>query len=133
MRANLSMSQFLLFAGLGGIGTLVHYVVLVICVQALATDAVAASLFGYASGAITNFFLSQHVAFRSKANPLETAPRFLAVALTGFSLNWFVMWSLVDQLGVQYLLAQIISTSSIVGFNYVANAIWTFGGERRGR
>ena len=133
MRANLSMSQFLLFASLGGVGTLAHYAVLVGCVQVFAVNPVAASLLGYAIGAFTNFLLSQYVAFRSKAKLVDTAPRFFAVALAGFFLNWLVMWSLVDQLRVQYLLAQIISTSCIVSFNYVANAMWTFGGQRRGR
>jgi putative flippase GtrA len=126
------MPQFLLFAGLGGIGTLAHYAALLVCVQLLVIQPVNASLLGYVIGAITNFLLCHHLAFRANAKLLDTAPRFFTVALTGFILNWFVMWSLVDQVRVQYILAQIISTFLVLGFNYLANAIWTFGGQRRG-
>lgn len=126
------MSQFLLFASLGGVGTLAHYSVLLFCVEVLAVYPIAASLLGYAMGALTNFFLCHHLAFRSSPKRLETAPRFLAVALAGFFLNWIFMWSFVDKIGVQYIPAQVISTALILGFNYLANAIWTFGRQRRG-
>ena len=124
--------QFLLFAGLGAVGTFVHYAVLLVSVQVLAAHPVTGSVCGYAAGALVNFALSHHIAFRSKARVLETGPRFFAVAITGLLITWFTMWSLVEQIGVQYLLAQVVATALVLGCNYVANALWTFGGQRRG-
>jgi putative flippase GtrA len=123
------MPQFMLFAGLGLIGTLAHYLLLVLLVQLLDTEAVAASLAGYALGAIVNFLLSHHVAFRSAARHRETAPRFFVVAAAGFCANWLFMWTLVAGMAVHYLIAQVISTSLTLMLNYMANAIWTFGGR----
>jgi putative flippase GtrA len=128
--SSLSLRQFLVFASLGGLGTAVHYVFLIVCVELLAVSPVPASILGYIAGAITNFLASHHVTFRSRAKLSRTAPRFFSVALVGFFLNWVAMLSLVDQLRVQYFVAQAISTVLVLGFNYVFNATWTFGGER---
>jgi putative flippase GtrA len=93
---------------------------------------VSASLIGYVVGAVTNLILAHRIAFRSTARICETAPRFFAVALLGFALNWFLMWVMAEEMGVHYLLAQVGATSALLLFNYVANAIWTFGRQRRG-
>lgn len=130
MHKNLSISRFLLFAGLGGVGTLAHYLVLVLCVQALGADPVLASVLGSCVGAFTNFLLAHHITFRSPAEMYQTAPRFFAVALSSVILNWAAMWSLVEGLALHYIVAQVISTALVLGFNYLANALWTFGGRR---
>lgn len=129
-QSSLSVSTFLLFAGLGSLGTVAHYVVLVACVQSLGADPVFASVLGCCVGAITNFFLSHHITFRSRAEITETAPRFFAVVASGIAVNWLTMWSLVDGLGVQYLVAQVLATGLILLMNYFANALWTFRGRR---
>jgi putative flippase GtrA len=126
-------SGFALFAGAGAVGTAVHYTILLLSVAVFAVPPVAASLLGYGTGAVTNYVLARQVAFRSSAPVLHTAPRFLAVALAGFGINGCLMWALTVRLGMQYLLAQCATTLCILGFNYVCNAVWTFGGARRGR
>jgi putative flippase GtrA len=130
--SSLSLRQFLVFASLGGFGTAVHYVFLIVCVEVLSVGPISASILGYVAGAITNFLANHHITFRSSAKLSRTAPRFFSVALVGFFLNWVVMWCLVDQLRVQYFVAQAMSTVLILGFNYVVNATWTFRGEHGG-
>jgi putative flippase GtrA len=130
--SGLSLRQFIVFASLGVLGTGVHYLLLIACVELLSVNPVAGSILGYVAGAITNFFASHHIAFRSRAKLSETAPRFFSVAVVGFFVNWISMWSLVDQVCVQYFVAQVMSTVLVLGFNYVVNATWTFGGDRGG-
>jgi putative flippase GtrA len=127
MRPVLSISQFLLFAGLGGIGTIAHYSLLILLVQLFRADPVPASLAGFLLGAIVNFLLSHHIAFRSGARRLQTAPRFFIVAVFGFFINWLFMWLLVASVAAHYLLAQVVATAVTLAINYIANALWTFG------
>jgi putative flippase GtrA len=131
MGRRLSVSQFVVFAALGGIGTAAHYAVLAALVQLMGVAVVPASLTGYAVGAGINLMLVHRIAFRSTARIRDTAPRFFTVALLGFVLNWLLMWLLVEQMRIYYLFSQVVATSAILFLNYVINAFWTFGGQRR--
>lgn len=46
-------------------------------------------------------------------------------------VNGSVMYALAKEIGVYYLLAQVVATALVLIMNYLANALWTFGGKVR--
>lgn len=118
--------QFMRFAGVGAIGTMAHYALLVLLVEAIAANEVAASTAGATLGALVNYALNRRYTFDSEKRHREALTKFLIVAALGLTLNAFFMFVLVELLSVHYLLAQVVSTTLILVWNFIGNKFWTF-------
>lgn len=122
--------QFLLFAGVGVIGTAVHYSVLVALVQLARADAVMSSTLGFVVGACVNYILNYIFTFNSSERHLDALPKFFTVALLGMVANAAIMAGLVYQAGVHYLPAQIVATVVVLVWNFAGSKIWVFREKR---
>jgi putative flippase GtrA len=118
--------QFSLFTLVGALGTLAHYVLLVVLVEIVGFGAVLASMAGAFLGAVINYYLNYRLTFKSKTSHRITFPRFLAVTIAGFSINAILMWAAVDFSNLHYILSQVIATVVVLMWNFVANRFWTF-------
>ena len=121
---------FVRFAGVGAIGTVSHYAVLVALASILSVNAVVASSVGYIVGGIVNYLLNYRFTFRSNLSHLTTAPRFFTIAFAGFFLNAAIMSLLTSTAVWHYLLAQIVATATVLLWGFLANYFWTFGRAR---
>ena len=121
--------QFLIFAAVGVVGTIGHYVALVVLVSVGGVDPVISSALGFVVGAMINYWLNYHVTFKSTLLHTETVWKFFSVAAVGLLLNTLLMGLLVSMLRVHYLFGQVVTTGIVLLWNYLANRHWTF---RRG-
>lgn len=103
-----------------------HYALLVLLVEAIAANEVAASTAGATLGALVNYALNRRYTFDSEKRHREALTKFLIVAALGLTLNAFFMFVLVELLSVHYLLAQVVSTTLILVWNFIGNKFWTF-------
>ncbi|MGB3209628.1 MAG: GtrA family protein [Desulforhopalus sp.] len=120
------LKQFLCFTGVGAVGTVAHYLVLVCFVEVLSIDPVAGSISGFIVGAVVNYTLNYYLTFKSTARHKDTGPKFFFVALIGFFINSLVMYTLVNMLGVHYVFSQVISTGLVLFWNFFVSRIWVF-------
>jgi len=118
--------RFLRFAGVGVVGTIAHYLVLVLGVEALGVGPLVASCAGFTVGALVNYGLNYRYTFRSDRRHREALPRFYLVAVAGFFINGLIMLVLAEKLGLQYLLAQVVATGVVLVWGFGANSVWTF-------
>lgn len=118
--------RFMCFAGVGAIGTLLHFGILVALVQGLGIDAVFASTVGYVVGAFVNYTLNYRYTFASNKGHREAMVKFFSVAAVGMFLNGSFVSFGVEFIGAHYLLAQIVATGLVLLWNYGANRMWTF-------
>lgn len=118
--------QFVTYAGVGAVATLVHYTLLVLLVQGAGLDAVLSSAAGALAGAVTAYLLNHRYTFASRQPHTETAGRFFAVAFAGLLLNVALMVIAVRGLGLHYLVAQVVATGLVLLWTYGANRCWTF-------
>jgi putative flippase GtrA len=119
-------AQFLLFAGVGAIGTLGHYTILIVLAQFLAVDPVFASSIGFIAGALINYILNYHFTFQSDKRHSEALAKFLIVATIGAGINGAIMYFGVENTNINYLLVQIFATGVVLLWNFVVNKLWTF-------
>lgn len=118
--------QFLIFAGVGVIGTAGHYAVLIVLVQYAGARPLLASTAGYVVGAIINYILNYHLTFASKQKHMPTIAKFMTVALIGLLVNAAIMAVTVDLYRLHYLVSQILATALVLVWNFAANHRWTF-------
>ena len=123
------LKQYVMFAGVGAIGTAAHYLVLVLLVELFALNPVAATTMAYTVGAIVNYLLNYHYTFSSDKPHLPAISKFFTIAFIGMLFNGAIMDFGTRQLELNYLLAQIIATAVVLQWNFFANKLWTFAGK----
>jgi putative flippase GtrA len=124
------LAQLLRYGGIGLCCVAVNLVVLYVGTDLLGMHYLVSAGFAFALVAPFGYWLHKYLAFR------ETSPMSAAQALrylTGFAgaavLNVVGMVILVDGLGVQYLLANLVVTGVYFFASYGIQAFWTFARE----
>ncbi len=123
-------APFVRYAGAGTVGTLCHYLVLLLLAGVFAVRPALASVAGALVGAGANYLLNYHVTFASTAAHRVALPRFVLVAALSATLNGAGMWFATTRLGMYYLLAQLGCTAAVLVVGYLFNSTWTFGSRR---
>ncbi len=118
-------SQFIRFAGIGAIGTLVHWLILIIAVSRGLMNPLPATSIGAVCGALTNYVLNYRYTFHSRARHVEALSRFLLLGAVGVGLNAGIV-ALLAALGLHYLIAQLAATASVLLINFAASKQWVF-------
>lgn len=124
-----TLKQFIVFTGVGGIGTGGHYLTLITLVENHILSAVPASVAGFGVGAVINYLLNYHFTFNSKKSHKEAMSKFFIVASIGAVINTALMYVGVNIVHTYYLLAQIAATAIVLLWNFLINKYWTFGLE----
>jgi len=117
---------FVLYAGIGVIGTAGHFSMLFALVSGLAVNASIATCLGFMVGAFINYALNYQYTFQSDKQHLDALPKFLTIAAVGFCLNGFIMIIGTESLNYHYLIVQILATLVILVWGFIGNYLWTF-------
>ena len=123
------VGRFLMYAAVGAAGTAGHYAFLLTAVALGVLAPVPASVIGALVGAVINFVLNAVVTFRGHAHAhfaWRTAARFFATAGVAAALNGAAMAVLVNGVRLDYRLAQVLVTGTLLCATYVVNSLWTF-------
>jgi putative flippase GtrA len=121
-----TVRRFIVYAGVGAIGTGAQYAVLIALVRTGWTNPVTGSMIGAAVGAVVNYGLNRRVTFRTAATHSTAMPKFATIALLGVGANGLLMKLFSSALGLNYLVAQVMATGLVLGLTYGLNASWTF-------
>lgn len=120
------LGQFITYAGVGSIGTLAHYLLLLFLVEQLHVAAYQGAVAGFLLGAVINYYLNHRITFRSKKRHQEALPKFLIVAAIGIVFTGSLMaWS-TERLHVHYFVAQLFTTALLLCLTFIGNRLWTF-------
>lgn len=121
------LARLVRFAGVGAVGTSVHYGILVALVELFSLHPTIGTACGALGGAITNYLLNHRWTFASRERHLVTGPKFLVVAGLSFTLNPLLLWTILELVpGVPYLAAQVVVTGCLFLVNFALNSLWTF-------
>ena len=125
-KAVFNWPSFVRFILVGGASTLCQYIVLALLVELLGLRAAVASCIGYGAGATVSYVMNRVWTFKTGAPHAQSLPRFLVMIGIGLSLSFIVMHALVDLAGINYLLAQALTTAVVMLSNYLLAASWVF-------
>lgn len=114
------------FGLVGVLAALFHYGTLIGLVELAAVGPVAASAAGFVAGGLVSYWLNYHWTFRSTRHHGTAMPTFFLIALVGLGLNTLLMAVLTGWIGLQYVLAQVLTTAALLFWHLLANRRWTF-------
>ncbi len=117
--------RFVQFAVVGGFATGIQYCVLFVLVHFAQLDPVIASAIGFVVSAFLNYVVNYRYTFASDERHVLAGSKFAALASIGLMLNSLILAQLID-LGLHYLVAQLIATVAVLVWNFVGNSVWTF-------
>lgn len=118
--------EFLLFALIGIGAACTHFAILVVLVEAMKIDVIAASTCAFLAAALLSYALNQRFTFTRTASHASALSKFLVVSALGLALNAGLMSALVASASLHYLVAQIIAAGVVLAWNYTGNRLWTF-------
>ena len=128
----LMLHKFARFAAVGGVATILQYLILVLLVEIVHLDAVLASAFGFAASSVLNYRLNYSFTFSSNLSHRSAFPKFLATAFGGLLLNTVTIYVLINVLGFYYLAGQLLATAVTLIWNFAINTVWTFRIRNKG-
>lgn len=118
--------RFFRYTLVGGIATLVHYIVLVVLVEGAGVGPPLAAALGAAIGAQVGYLGNRSFTFLSHAPHHRAFPRYLLVAAGGALANGSIVWLGTALLDWHYLAAQVLATTLILVGGFALNRTWTF-------
>jgi putative flippase GtrA len=114
------------YAIVGGLATLVHYLVLVGLVEQADTNAALAAMIGAGCGALAAYLGNFRFTFSSNAAHRNALPRFLLVAAGGALASASLVWLGTQVLQLHYLVPQAAATALVFVAGFSMNRRWTF-------
>jgi putative flippase GtrA len=118
--------ELLRFLLVGGLCTLLQYLVLVAGVEILGADAMLASATGFLASASVNYILNRRYTWSSELAHGVTIRRFIAVVAVGLAFNVLGMRLLHGYLRWHYVLSQVLTTVLTLSWNFAGHRRWTF-------
>ena len=121
-----TFKQLFLYSLIGAIGTIGHYVILIVLVEIFVIAPVTATTFGFIVGALINYFLNYYLTFRSQKSHSEALFKFTVVAVVGAGINSLIMYLGTEFGAMHYIVAQVIATGIVLLLTFTINKLWTF-------
>jgi dolichol-phosphate mannosyltransferase len=122
------MGKFLV---VGASGVVVNNAALFTFYQLLRCPLLVASSAAVALAVVNNFIWNDRWTFEQHEGPLSVAMRrfvrFGVASSGGLVLTTLMLWVLVNEVGLHYLVANLIAAATGAASNYVVNARWTYG------
>lgn len=125
----LATAPFLRYVGAGGVGTLFHYLLLLLLAGVFGVRPALATVAGATLGACVNYIVNYHFTFACDVAHRVTVPRFALVAGISVVLSGVGVWFATTKLGIHYFVAQLGCTGAVLVLGYLVNAAWTFKGR----
>lgn len=119
------MKRFITFVGIGGLSTLLQFMLLIIMVELHLLPELIASPVTYLLSSIFNYFANYHLTFNSQKSHAETLPKFIAAVALGLTSNT-LLFALFLWLLDNYLVAQFLATGITVFLNFMVHKLWIY-------
>jgi putative flippase GtrA len=128
--------QFVKFAVVGGLGTIVNLAVLKLTLvlwgqfnasTPFVVEAFASGL-AFAVAVVNNYLLNRWWTFRSSGTMGTEFVKFLVVSICGLALNELVFWVFRAQLNLNVFVSQLLAIACVLPFNFIVNKLWSFRG-----
>ncbi len=123
-----SVMEFLKFAFVGFLGTLINIGVLYSMTEYLKVFYLVSAIFGFAIASTCNYLLNKVWTFREalKSDFGKKFYRFFIVSLIALSVNLAFLYLFTELFGLYYIFAQIIAIVLSLFVNFLGNKLWTF-------
>lgn len=117
--------KFMMYSFVGCICTCIYFLSMYIFVEIIEKEPLLASIISFLIMTIFSFFLNIKFTFGGEYTQQKLF-RFFTVASLGFTLNFVIMYSIVEVFSFHYLIGEITTTLIIPLVNFFLNQYWAF-------
>jgi putative flippase GtrA len=118
-------NEFLRFASIGALATVLHYSILVFLVDVLHGPVIISTSIGFIAGAVLSYSLNRKITFSHQPHFTHGLVKFVIVGFAGLGINASIVAVLIWT-GLQYLLAQMVATSIVLVWNFFVARLMVF-------
>ncbi len=119
--------QFIKFAIVGAIGTVVDVTILVFLREVVGLNVYIANFFSFTAAVLNNFNLNSRWTFGDQEKqPTRQLVQFFIVSVIGLGLSQALLFFFYDVVGLHYLIAKCLGILIVLFWNFFANRFWTF-------
>ncbi|WP_051389078.1 GtrA family protein [Arthrobacter sp. 35W] len=104
-----------------------------ILLSLLGAGALPAMTVSYVVGMGISFFGNRQWTFAHKGSIGPAVVRFLGVNVVGYSLNYFLLWFLVDVNGLPQIPVQFGAIAAVAVCTFFLMRVWVFSGKKAAR
>ncbi len=121
------LRQFVKFAVVGAIGTVVDMSILVFLKEVVGVNVYLANACSFTAAVINNYTLNSHWTFgdQEKEHGRQIV-QFFIVSAVGLGLSSILLYFFHDIMDLHYLIAKALAILVVLFWNFSANRLWTF-------
>ncbi|MBM7654755.1 GtrA family protein [Neobacillus cucumis] len=119
------MEKLFKFGLVGIVNTLISIGFYMLFVK-LGMNYILANILSYMIGLLNSYYWNKKWVFKNTGNHLSVFTKFVMVNLIVLGINTLSLFLLVNKLGLNQYVAQLISTVIGMGINFILNKKWTF-------
>ncbi|MBM6819042.1 GtrA family protein [Clostridium saudiense] len=120
------MGKFIKFGLVGVLNTLINWIIFAV-LNFVGVYYIIANVIAYVIATINSYIWNSRWVFKYKGeDKKETTTKFILLNLVGIALNTMILYLLVDLIGLNKLIALVITTVIVMVINYIVNKIWVF-------
>ncbi|MBX9138118.1 GtrA family protein [Clostridium sp. K12(2020)] len=120
------MGKFIKFGLVGVLNTLINWIIFAV-LNFVGVYYIIANVIAYVIATINSYIWNSRWVFKYKGeDKKETTTKFILLNLAGLALNTMILYLLVDLIGLNKLIALVITTVIVMVINYIVNKIWVF-------
>lgn len=117
--------KFIKYSVVGCISVLIYFVSVFVLVELFDKDPIFGSTLSFIIMTCISFLLNKKYTFGSDFSYNQLL-RFLVVSAIGFTLNFVIMYLVVNVLSLHYSIGELLTTLIIPIINFILNNYWTF-------
>jgi putative flippase GtrA len=117
--------RFIKYSVVGSLSILIYFLSVFVLVELLGKNPILGSAVSFVIMTYISFLLNRKFTFGSDFS-YNKLLRFLAVSAIGFTLNFFIMYLVVNVLSLHYSIGELVTTLIIPIINFILNNYWTF-------
>jgi putative flippase GtrA len=117
--------KFIKYSVVGCISILIYYLTVFVLVELLGKNPLFGTAVSFIIMSYFSFLLNRKFTFGSDFS-YQKLLRFLAVSAIGFTLNFLIMYFVVNVLSLHYSIGEVVTTLIIPIINFILNNYWTF-------
>jgi putative flippase GtrA len=117
--------KFTKYSVVGCISILIYFLSVFVLVELLGKNPILGSTVSFVIMTYISFLLNKKFTFGSDFS-YNKLLRFLVVSAIGFTLNFFIMYLVVNVFSLHYLIGELVTTLVIPIINFILNNYWTF-------
>lgn len=120
------IKQILKFGIVGGLATLIDYIVLWLLTEFVGFYYLASAAVSFSVSVIFNYICSMRYVFvpRENVDKRKEFLVFLVLSIIGLGLNQLLMWLGTGVMGVHYLITKLCATALVMIYNFVTRKLF---------